>query len=170
MLPCLEYPCSLMIARSEPLSRDGSFDVVTTAGPHKLSVTKQGFQPIDPMSIRLDKGKAATVGFRLTQAPAVEMAKAVPGAKPAQAQAPAVSTTPAPSGSVAPQPAPDSFVMLKAPAGAVVHIDQQSSGQSTGDAFRIKVGPGQHTIDVFLRAMSHGSKPCQWSWESRLMS
>ena len=130
--------------------RDGNLDVVTMAGPHKLSVAKPGFQQVDPMSIRLDKGKAATIVFRLTQAPSVDTAKTGTNGNPAQAQAPAVNTTPAPSGAVAPQPPPDSFVMLKAPAGAEVHIDQQSSGHSMGDAYRIKVAPGQHTVEVFL--------------------
>ena len=130
--------------------RDGSFDVVTMAGPHKLRVLKQGFQPVDPMSIRLDKGKAATVVFRLTQAPSGEMAKTGTSGNPAQTQIPVVNSTPAPSGSVAPQPPPDSFVLLKAPAGAEIHIDEQASGHSTGDQYRIKVSPGQHTVEVFL--------------------
>ena len=130
--------------------RDGNLDVVTMAGQHKLSVAKPGFQQVDPMSIRLDKGKAATIVFRLTQAPSVETARNVPSGNPAQTPAPAVNATPAPSASVAPQPPPDSFVVLKAPAGAEVHIDQQSSGHSMGDPFRIKVGPGQHTVEVFL--------------------
>jgi hypothetical protein len=130
--------------------RDGNLDVVTMAGPHKLSVAKPGFQQVDPMSIRLDKGKAATIVFRLTQAPSVDTAKTGTSGNPAQTQTPAVNITPAPSGAAAPQPPPDSFVMLKAPAGAEVHIDQQSSGQSTGEPYRIKLNPGQHTVEVFL--------------------
>jgi serine/threonine protein kinase len=131
-------------------SQDGSLDIVTMAGQHKLRVEKQGFEPVNPMSIRLDKGKAATVFFSLTQIPPVVTAKNVPIGNPVQTQTPAVKTTPAPNGAVAPQAPPDSFVMLKAPAGAEVHIDQQSSGHSTGDPYRIKVGPGQHTVEVFL--------------------
>jgi hypothetical protein len=44
----------------------------------------------------------------------------------------------------------DSFVMLSAPVGAEIRVDQQFSGHSTGSTSRIKVQPGQHTIEVFL--------------------
>ncbi len=44
----------------------------------------------------------------------------------------------------------DSFLMLKAPVGAEIHIDQQFSGHSTGSPSRIKVQPGQRTVEVFL--------------------
>jgi hypothetical protein len=44
----------------------------------------------------------------------------------------------------------DSFVMLSAPVGAEIHVDQQFSGHSTGSPSRIKVQPGQHTVEVFL--------------------
>jgi hypothetical protein len=51
--------------------------------------------------------------------------------------------------SAAPHPA-DSFVMLSAPVGAEIHVDQQFSGHSTGSPSRIKVQPGAHTVEVFL--------------------
>jgi len=47
-------------------------------------------------------------------------------------------------------PPVDSFVVVKAPAGAEIHIDQQFSGHSTGDFTRIKVEPGSRSIEVFL--------------------
>jgi len=59
-------------------------------------------------------------------------------------------------GSVAPSQAStaqrpvDSYLMLKAPVGAEIHIDQQFSGHSTGSPSRIKVPPGQRTVEVFL--------------------
>lgn len=44
----------------------------------------------------------------------------------------------------------ESYVVLKAPLGAEIHIDQQLSGQSTGDPLRLKVQPGQRVIEAFL--------------------
>ena len=44
----------------------------------------------------------------------------------------------------------DSFVMLSAPVGTEIHVDQQFVGHSTGSPSRIKVQPGQHTVEVFL--------------------
>ena len=38
----------------------------------------------------------------------------------------------------APQPPADSFVMLSAPVGAEIHVDQQFFGHSTGGPSRIK--------------------------------
>jgi hypothetical protein len=130
--------------------RDGNWQMETTAGPHKLRVEKSGFQQVDPVLIQLDKGKAATVVFSLIQVPSVEAARNGNSGNPAQVQPPIAPTTPATSGPITPQPPPDTFLVLTAPAGAQVHIDQQSSGESTGGPYRIKVGPGQHTVEVFL--------------------
>jgi Caspase domain/PEGA domain len=47
-------------------------------------------------------------------------------------------------------PSVDSFVVVKAPAGAEIQIDQQFSGYSTAYPSRIKVQPGQRTVEVFL--------------------
>jgi hypothetical protein len=44
----------------------------------------------------------------------------------------------------------DGFVVLKAPFGAEIHVDQQFSGHSTGDPSRMKVQAGQRTLEVFL--------------------
>jgi uncharacterized caspase-like protein len=44
----------------------------------------------------------------------------------------------------------NSFLVVKAPAGAEIHIDQQFSGHSTGDLTRIKVEPGQRSVEIFL--------------------
>ena len=41
-------------------------------------------------------------------------------------------------------------MVLQAPAGAEIHVDQQFAGHSTGDPSRIKVEPGQRVIEVFL--------------------
>jgi hypothetical protein len=48
------------------------------------------------------------------------------------------------------QPPADSFVMLSAPVGAEIQVDQQFFGHSTGSPSRITVQPGQHTVEVFL--------------------
>jgi hypothetical protein len=40
--------------------------------------------------------------------------------------------------------------MVQAPASAEIHIDQQLAGHSTGGPLKIKVQPGQRTVDVFL--------------------
>jgi serine/threonine protein kinase len=130
--------------------KDGSFEFVTKAAPHRVRVEKPGYQPVPPEAIRLNKDQVATVFFSLKPTPAVEAAKNDNGNGNSQGPATIatnsnVATTPG-SG----QPPPDSFIVLKAPAGAVVHVDQQSSGQSTGEPYRIKAGPGQHTVEVFL--------------------
>jgi hypothetical protein len=52
-------------------------------------------------------------------------------------------------GAVSPPPI-ESFLSLKAPVGAEIHIDQQFTGHSTGDISRIKVEPGSRTVEVFL--------------------
>jgi hypothetical protein len=44
----------------------------------------------------------------------------------------------------------ESYVVLKAPLGAEIHIDQQPSGHSTGDPLQLKVEPGQRVIEAFL--------------------
>jgi hypothetical protein len=58
--------------------------------------------------------------------------------------------SPAAGKTPAPQPPADSSVMLSAPVGAEIHVDQQFFGHSTGSPSRIKVQPGQHTVEVFL--------------------
>ena len=130
--------------------KDGSFDFVTKAGPHQVRVEKSGFQPVLPMNMRLDKDQAATVFFSLTPMPSVDMAKNDVSHSPLQAVATTGTNPPIASTPSTPQPTPDSFIVLKAPAGAEVHIDQQSRGQSTGEPYRIKVEPGQRKIEVFL--------------------
>ena len=60
------------------------------------------------------------------------------------------SPIPAENSNVVTTPPVDSFVVLKAPVGAEIRVDQQFSGHSTGDLSRIKVQPGQRTVEVFL--------------------
>jgi serine/threonine-protein kinase len=137
-------------ARAGITGNDGSFDFVTKAGPHQVRVEKSGFLPVLPMNMRLEKDQAATVYFSFTPTPPVDRAKNDVGHSPSQTVATTGTSLPTSSTLAAPQSAPDSFIVLKAPAGAEVHIDQQSRGQSTGEPYRIKVEPGQRTIEVFL--------------------
>jgi hypothetical protein len=62
---------------------------------------------------------------------------------------PATATTPT-SQPAATLPIADAFIVVQAPAGAEIHIDQQLAGHSTGGPFKSKVQPGQRTVEVFL--------------------
>jgi hypothetical protein len=130
--------------------KDGGFEKVTKAGPHQVRVEKSGFMQNPPMNIRVDKDKVAALSFSLIQIPPPDVAKKVDNQGTSTSGASGATGPSAANTPVTPSPAQDSFIVLKAPAGAVVHVDQQSQGQSTGDLYRIKVDPGQRTIDVFL--------------------
>ena len=130
-------------------SKDGSFEMETKSGPHQVRVVKLGFIQNPPMNIRLDKGKAATIVFSLIQTPPSNLTKNGVGTSSSPPVTSGATNPPAGSTTVAPPPQ-DSFIALKAPAGAEVHVDSQSRGQSTGDLYRIKVDPGMHTVEVFL--------------------
>jgi Caspase domain/PEGA domain len=44
----------------------------------------------------------------------------------------------------------ESYVVLRAPSGAEIYIDQQPSGHSTGVPLRLEIQPGQRVIEAFL--------------------
>jgi eukaryotic-like serine/threonine-protein kinase len=130
--------------------KDGGFELMTKAGPHQVRVQKPGFMQNPPMNIRLDKDKVAALSFSLIQTPPPDVAKKIVGQSTSSSTTSAATNPSVANIPASPPPTPDSFIVLKAPAGAEVHVDQQSRGQSTGDLYRIKVDPGQRTIEVFL--------------------
>ena len=130
--------------------KDGRLDYVTKAGRHEVRVEKPGFLPVPPLTIELEKDKAATVFFSLTQIPSGDSAKNDSTHSASQLSGPG-ATPPAGSGTPSIQlPPPESFIVVKAPAGAEIHIDQQVVGHSAGGPLKSKVQPGSRTVEIFL--------------------
>jgi hypothetical protein len=105
-------------------STGSPYRIKVDPGQRVVEVFLNGYQPWK-QTVSIDAGKQADVVANLIPVPAP----------------PAIITPPLPK---------DSFVMMTAPAGAEIHVDQLASGHSTGGPYRIKVDPGQRVIEVFL--------------------
>jgi serine/threonine protein kinase len=133
-----------------PVGLTGSnrrYQLQTSAGSHRLYVEKSGFETAPPQTVDVAKNGTASLGFNLKPLPAGQVASH-PEVSPSSIPAPA-GGNPSSHAVATPQP-PDTYIVVQAPAGAEIHIDQQVAGHSTGGPFRSKVQPGQRVVEVFL--------------------
>jgi eukaryotic-like serine/threonine-protein kinase len=136
----------------------GSYQLVTSAGTHQIKVQKFGYDEAQAQTISAKTDEQVLVSFNLRQLPQSNVVTQ-PSVNPKlpAAAANAVKAAPAqPSTPVAPI---QTYVVIQAPAGAEIHIDQQATGHSTGGPLKSAVEPGQRTIEVFLQ----GYKPWKQS-------
>jgi len=138
---------------------NGKYQIETSSGSHQLHVEKSGFVPPLPQTINVAKDGTAQVGFDLRPLQTAQIASHAGGSQSSD-QAQVVGIQPSQVAAV-PQP-PDTYIVIQAPAGAELHIDQQLAGHSTGGPFRSKVQPGQREVEVFL----NGYKP--WTQTSNI--
>jgi serine/threonine-protein kinase len=126
----------------------GELRLPTTAGPHQVRVQKDG---LDNSAVRTvvakpDRVTVARFELKQTTAGSLQTAQTAPG----QA-APNSNPTASPAKSAAANPPVlETFLIVHAPAGAEIHINQQLAGHSTGSPFKVKVEPGQNSVEIFL--------------------
>jgi hypothetical protein len=128
--------------------KDGRYEVKTTDGMHRIRVEKSGYETSPTQTIAASSHKPASATFDL---------KAIPGPEPPKPNSAANPKSPdgRSGGSLPSQTSPEpalleSFLVVQAPVGAEIHIDEQRAGLSTGGRLRIKVEPGSHTVEVIL--------------------
>jgi hypothetical protein len=126
----------------------GQFQFPITVGAHYVRIEKTGFENSPTQTITARSDEVAVARFDLRPSSGTPpQATATPTNQPAEVTK--VNTAqqhPTPP----PVPVLDTFLVVQAPAGAEIHIDQQLVGHSTGGALRCKVQPSQKTVDVFL--------------------
>jgi tetratricopeptide (TPR) repeat protein len=113
-------------------------------GQHSVQVNKAAYRPVPAKTVTLSQDRPASLKFQLEREPSFD-AKIQPippkDAPIAPSNTPSITLSPA---------LPDTFIVLQAPTGAEIHIDQQFAGHSTGGPIKTRVQPGQRTIEVFL--------------------
>jgi len=115
-------------------------------GLHSVGISKPGYKPVPATSVKASPTNVSRVRFHLEKDPSFD-------GKPASASNAISPTLPLnpPATAVPSQPAAvDTFIVLQAPAGSEIHIDQQVAGHSTGGPFKSRVEPGSRTVEVFL--------------------
>jgi serine/threonine protein kinase len=128
--------------------RKGNYQLLVSAGSHQVRVEKTGFESPPTQTLTLVEKGQATARFVLKPTPVTPPLSQTAQVHPANTN-PAAAT--APTSQPAPvQPSAEAFIVVQAPAGAEIHIDQQLAGHSTGAPLRSKVQPGQRTVEVFL--------------------
>jgi len=138
---------------------NGRYQLQTFAGSHRLYVEKSGFETAPPQTVNVAKNGTASLGFNLKPLLAGQVASH-PEVSPSSIPSPTAGN-PSTHAVATPQP-PDTYIVIQAPAGAEIHIDQQVAGHSTGGPFRSKVQPGPRVVEVFLS----GYKP--WTETSNI--
>jgi len=134
---------------------NGKYQFSTTAGSHQIRVEKRDYEKVLPQTILADEKGLAVATFDLRSSKQASISGtgtnssgvASNGAKPALIQ-----------NSIVPSAPVDTFIVIQAPAGAEIHIDQQVEGHSTGSPFKSRVQPGQRTVEVFLPGYQPFSK------------
>src|SRR5262249_54329014 len=116
---------------------------LASAGSHEIRVEKTGFENPPAQTLELAKNGQATARFVLKPVRVTQPLNQAVSIHPDNRNPPATQPAAAP-------PIADAFIVVQAPAGAEIHIDQQVEGHSTGAPLRIAVQPGQRTVDVFL--------------------
>jgi Protein kinase domain/PEGA domain len=138
---------------------NGKYQLQTSAGSHQFHVEKQGFETPPPQTVNVAENGTALVGFDLKPLTARQAANQSAGN---QSSAPNPTVVNPPNQVATAAQPPDAYIVIQAPAGAEIHIDQLVAGHSTGGPFRSKVQPGQRVVEVFLS----GYKP--WSQTSNV--
>jgi hypothetical protein len=126
----------------------GNYQFLASAGSHQVRVEKTGFENPPSQTLTLAKNGQATARFALKPAPVTPSLNQPAQIHPEKIN-PATASAPT-SQPAAAQPIADAFIVVQAPAGAEIHIDQQFAGHSTGGPFKSKVQPGQTSVEVFL--------------------
>ena len=140
---------------------NGKYQLEVSAGSHQLHVEKAGFESSPSQTVNVAKNSPALVSFNLKPLSAAQVAN---HAGASQSPIPTPTTGNPPNQIATATPAPDTFIVVQAPAGAEIHIDQQVAGHSTGGPFRSRVQPGQRMVEVFLS----GYKP--WAQASNVVA
>lgn len=136
--------------------QSGQFKFPMTVGSHYIRVEKAGFENSSIQTITAKSNEVAVVRFDL---------KPSSGTQPQVTTAPTDQVTERPKVNTVPQtstpppvPVLDTFLVVEAPEGAEIHIDQQFVGHSTGGMLKCKVQPGQKTVDVYLAGFQPWSR------------
>jgi serine/threonine protein kinase len=133
---------------------NGRYQLVTSAGTHQIKVQKFGYDEAPTQTVTAKADGQVAVSFNLKEQPQSNATnQQSPNSKPQTAQTNPVKI--APPQAATPAAPIQSFVVIQAPAGAEIHIDQLATGHSTGGPLKSVVEPGQRTIEVFLQ----GFKP-----------
>jgi serine/threonine protein kinase len=121
----------------------GQLQVPTTARLHHVRVQKNGYGEPAAQTVRVKAEGQTVAWFNLTMLPAQRVPEPVQSSHaPEQAKS---------ESGIAPPPQPqETFLVIQAPFGAEIHIDQQLAGHSTGGPFKTRVEPGLRTVEVFL--------------------
>ena len=136
--------------------KNGKFQFPTTAGSHRVRVEKSGFESSPVQTITVGKNGQAVASFDVKRPSGLQFPNQEVAAKPPNQE---VSVKPvgivaksdtSPASTAAPAPAIDTFIVVQAPVGSEIHVDQQPVGHSTGGPLKSKVQPGQRTVEVFL--------------------
>lgn len=134
-----QFPASTTDAR-------GQVQIPATAGKHQIRVEKAGFEISPTQFLTVKPNQVATARFVLKPTSGLAL-QTVPGPSSQPGTSTGAAGSPAASTS---STAVDTFLIVEAPAGAEIHIDQQLVGHSTGTPLKTKVQPGQRTVDVYL--------------------
>jgi serine/threonine protein kinase len=124
----------------------GELQLAASAQMHQIRVEKNGFEKPAMQTILVKPGGQAVAWFNLTMLPQSKGPETKQDGKAPDVAKGGAETTPSPQ----PQPEPETFLVVQAPPGAEIHIDQQLAGHSTGGLFKAKVKPGSRTVEVFL--------------------
>jgi serine/threonine-protein kinase len=133
----------------------GRYQFATSAGTHQIKVQKFGYAESPAQTVSAKVHGQAFVSFNLKpQQQSNPMIQLNPN--PRQSMESTIATKSPAAPATQPTAAPvQTFVVIQAPTGAEIHIDQQAAGHSTGSPLKSIVEPGQRTIEVFLQ----GYKP-----------
>ncbi len=135
-------------SESGKTDRSGQFQLSTSIGPHQIWVQKAGFDNSSPQKVTAESNKVAVVSFQLNPSSAGPQQ---PPASAEKQETPATKVAaPNPPVAVPATPLPDTYLVVLAPAGAEIHINEEVRGHSAGTPLKIKVQPGQNSIDVVL--------------------
>lgn len=130
----------------------GEVRIAAISGRHKIRVAKPGYEKSSILSVVAEPNSTAVASFALKQVSKDQaMVESAPGTQlPAAMKTGSSLQSSNPQSAAVTQPAvpADSFLIVQAPAGAEIHVDQQVAGLSGGGPLKIKVPPGQRNIEV----------------------
>jgi serine/threonine protein kinase len=131
----------------------GEFRVPASVGRHRVRIEKPGYEKSSIQSVIVKGNSMVPASFALKQLPIQGPANTPTGTQPSTSTNSGAAQSSGSQSTVVTQPsAPaDSFVIVQAPAGAEIHIDEQVAGHSAGGPLKIKVPPGQRNIEVILQ-------------------
>jgi serine/threonine protein kinase len=126
----------------------GELQLTATAGPHRIRVEKDGFAKSAAQNIRVQPDGQTVASFKLRMLAEPTSPERVRDGKVLETPSRLAENPQLPQPQ--PSPQPETFLVVQAPPGAEIHIDQQLAGHSTGGPFKARVQPGSRVVEVFL--------------------